>query len=55
MWVKLVMLGQVGNNIVMLPFAEDFEHPSVSESDGHAPEWEGQDGTGINSSGTLIW
>ncbi len=28
--------------------AEDFEHPSVSESDDHAPEWEGLDG---NTSG----
>ena len=26
--------------------AEDFEQPSVSESDDHAPEWEGLDGTG---------
>ena len=49
--VMLVMLGKVGNIIIMLPFAEDFEHPSVSESDGHAPEWEGQDGASINSSG----
>lgn len=35
-------------------FAEDFEHPSVSESDDHAPEWEGPDGTSINNSGSVI-
>ena len=39
-------------------YAEDFEQPSVSESDDHAPEWEGQDGASINASGMewlLIW